>query len=256
MPPDQITYQVVNSSSASVDPDIRERLFPLRRDLGYLHFVDLLHALRSVDTSGVATVLDLGCGSSPYRSLFAGVDYRRADLDGAPDIDYPLSSAETIPSDFFDLVLSTQVLEHVRDPESYLRLALRVLKPGGRLVLTTHGMFGEHACPEDYYRWTALGLEHLVELCGFEGVRSRKVTTQQRAAVFLMLCHFGLLGLKRKTLIGFAAAVLNWFRRFAAPILHGWLDRHAGECRMVDSCVEGNTLYIVLMIEAVKPNRC
>lgn len=232
---------------------VRERLSPDCKDLNYLHFVDLLHALREINKAGIASVLDLGCGSSPYRSLFPGTDYRRADLEGTTDIDYSLRTSEAIPSAFFDVVLSTQVLEHVRDPEGYLELALRALKPGGRLVLTTHGMFEEHACPEDYYRWTALGLEHLVVRCGFQQVRAWKVTTQQRAAAFMMLRYFGLLGLKRRSIIGFLAAALNWTRRFACPVLHRWLDRHAAECQLVESGTPGHELYLVLMIEARKP---
>jgi hypothetical protein len=114
-------------------------------------------------------------------------------------------------------------------------------------------MFEEHACPEDYYRWTALGLECLLEKCGFNHVRSWKVTTQQRAAAYLMLKYFGLLGLKRRTIFGFCAAVANRFLRLCAPLLHRWLDRHAGECRVVDSKTPGHELYIVLMIEACKP---
>jgi SAM-dependent methyltransferase len=232
---------------------VRERLRPSTSDWDYLCLGDLRVALEQVATDSPLKILDLGCGTSPYRSLFPNSDYRRADLPGTPDIDYSLSDAASIPSDHFDLVLSTQVLEHVRDPDVYLRLALRTLKPGGTLVLTTHGMFEEHACPEDYYRWTALGLDYQVAQCGFTKIRSWKVTTQQRAAAFLILRYFGLLGLKRRTVGGFCAAVANRFIRRSSPLLHRWLDRHAGECRVVDSHAPGHTLYIVLMIEAHKP---
>lgn len=229
------------------------RLNPKVRDLDYLHLSDLLLALKSQVVSAPQLVLDLGCGASPYRSLFPNADYRRADLAGTADIDFSLDETDSVPSDYFDLVLSTQVLEHVRDPEAYLSLALRSLKPGGRLLLTTHGMFEEHACPEDYYRWTAQGLEHLMKVAGFTKVRSWKVTAQQRAAAYLVLRYGGLIGLKRRTLFGFSIAVLNWSRRFLAPMLHRWLDRHAGECRVVDSAIPGHELYIVVMVEGYKP---
>lgn len=232
---------------------VRERLRPSVSDWDYLCLGDLRVALDHAATTASLTILDLGCGSSPYRSLFPNSDYRRADLEGTPDIDYSTSALDSIPGNHFDLVLSTQVLEHVRNPDDYLQLALRSLKPQGRIVLTTHGMFEEHACPEDYFRWTALGLESLLEKNGFLQVRSWKVTTQQRAAAYLVLRYFGLLGLRRKTFLGFCAAVMNKLARACSPLFHRWLDKHAGDCRVVDSSKPGHELYIGLMIEGRKP---
>ncbi len=232
---------------------VRERLVPAVSDRSYICLADLRAALGRHASKDKLTILDLGCGTSPYQTLFPNADYKKADLPGIPGIHYVISSPDTIPGNAFDLVLSTQVLEHVRHPEEYLSLALRVLKPGGKLVLTTHGMFEEHACPEDYYRWTALGLETLAQKCGFNQVHSWKVTTRQRAAAFLLLRHFGLLGLKRKTLFGFCAAIINRFVQAAAPLLHRWLDRHAAECCIVESRQPGHELYVGLMIEGLKP---
>ena len=54
----------------------------------------------------------------------------------------------------FDAVLSTQVLEHVADPGALPAERFRVLRPGGRLLLSTHGIFVYHPDPDDYWRWT------------------------------------------------------------------------------------------------------
>jgi SAM-dependent methyltransferase len=67
-----------------------------------------------------------------------------------------------------DLVLSTQVLEHVESPEAYLAECLRVLKPKGYLLLTTHGVFRYHPGPHDFWRWTHTGLSRLLHTSGFE----------------------------------------------------------------------------------------
>ena len=68
-------------------------------------------------------------------------------------------------------MLSTQVLEHVPDPRAYLAEALRVLRPGGRMLLSTHGTFVYHPDPVDLWRWTCEGLRLEVERAGFEVIR-------------------------------------------------------------------------------------
>ena len=46
-----------------------------------------------------------------------------------------------------------------------------MLRPGGRMLLSTHGMFIYHPDPVDYWRWTCAGLRHVVEEAGFRVVR-------------------------------------------------------------------------------------
>jgi 2-polyprenyl-3-methyl-5-hydroxy-6-metoxy-1,4-benzoquinol methylase len=86
----------------------------------------------------------------------------------------------------YDFVLSSQVLEHVLDPAFYLSECFRVLKPGGKLLVTTHGTFWDHACPHDYWRWTAYGLRQAVENAGFGVLATKKITTGIRAALYLL----------------------------------------------------------------------
>ncbi|MEM7625771.1 MAG: class I SAM-dependent methyltransferase [Planctomycetota bacterium] len=119
-----------------------------------------------------AALVDLGCGDTPYRGLieprvgaYVGVDLpenRRADLALSAAGRTPLADGAA------DAVLSTQVLEHVPDPAAYLREARRLLKPGGTLILSTHGHWKFHPHPGDYWRWTSQGLRHAVERAGFE----------------------------------------------------------------------------------------
>ena len=119
-------------------------------------------------------LLDYGCADMPYRDFFPPtVEYVGADLPGNPDSTVELNPDTTVPvaESSFDAVVSTQVLEHVGDPALYLSECFRVLKPGGRLLLSTHGVFIYHPDPVDYWRWTCAGLQRQVEAAGFEVVR-------------------------------------------------------------------------------------
>jgi SAM-dependent methyltransferase len=116
-------------------------------------------------------LLDYGCADVPYRHFFApGADYVAADLVGNPHATLELNPDGTVPEpdDSFDAVLSTQVLEHVIDPRLYLAEAFRVLRPGGRLLLSTHGTFVYHPDPDDYWRWTCAGIRRAATEAGFD----------------------------------------------------------------------------------------
>ena len=118
-------------------------------------------------------VLDYGCAEVPYRGLFGDVEYLAADLPGNPAATVEIRQDGTLPVDdaSVDAILSTQVLEHVADPGVYLAECARVLRPGGRMLLSTHGLMVYHPDPDDYWRWTGAGLQRAVRDAGFRVVR-------------------------------------------------------------------------------------
>ncbi len=66
-----------------------------------------------------------------------------------------------------DCVVSNAVLEHVTNPEAFIKEAYRVLKPGGTIISGVPFIQGFHASPNDYYRWTDKGLEYMHASHGF-----------------------------------------------------------------------------------------
>lgn len=93
-------------------------------------------------------VLDVGAGSCPYRKLFEHCVYRAQDATsleplqlrgkaGYGSMDY-YCDATAIPvrDGEFDAVLCTEVLEHVPEPIRVIQELARVLKPGGKLILS------------------------------------------------------------------------------------------------------------------------
>ncbi len=170
------------------DAYVASRLRPRLTDLHYLAISDILAAVQPFAREVQGKLFDYGCGGAPYRSLFTGIkEYVRADVTPGPNVDrlLPTNGLTDEPPDRYDAVLSTQVLEHVADPAAYLRECGRILKPGGSLLVTTHGLFEEHGCPYDFHRWTARGLELAVTAAGLEMESCQKLTGGVRGSIQL-----------------------------------------------------------------------
>jgi SAM-dependent methyltransferase len=163
-------------------------------------------------------VLDYGCADMPYRLFFgSGVDYVGADLPGNDFAAITLRPDGTVPVDDarFDAVLSTQVLEHVQAPKTYVAECFRVIRPGGRLLLTTHGVFPYHPDPVDFWRWTGAGLRAELEAAGFDVLRVQGIIGM--AATGLQLFQDALSYRLPRRLVPWLALVMQ-------PII-GFVDR-------------------------------
>src|SRR5690348_7241307 len=104
-------------------------------------------------------VLDVGAGTGKYRSLFLNCDYRTQDFGQEHDtvgkytsLDYVSDiAAIPVPDGSFDVVLCTEVLEHVAEPIRAVKELARILKPGGTLLLTAPLGSFLHQEPFHYY---------------------------------------------------------------------------------------------------------
>jgi SAM-dependent methyltransferase len=108
-------------------------------------------------------VLDVGAGTCLYREDFAHCIYETQDfmqyngyvndVEGTYGrIDYVSDiKAIPVPSESFEAILCTEVLEHVPEPIEALREMSRILKPGGRLLLTAPLGAGLHQLPYHFY---------------------------------------------------------------------------------------------------------
>ncbi len=121
-------------------------------------------------------VLDAGAGACPFRKHFSHCRYEAADFCRSnreyATIDH-VCDLRHIPveQDRYDMVLMTQVLEHLPEPLTVLKEICRILKPGGELWCSAPLFFEEHEVPYDFFRYTRFGLRHLLEAAAFK-VRS------------------------------------------------------------------------------------
>lgn len=78
------------------------------------------------------------------------------------------ASAELLPfpDEVFDLVLSQEVLEHVRDPFQAVCEMRRVLKIGGVLYCQVPFVIGYHPGPTDFWRFTKEGVKEIIQKAG------------------------------------------------------------------------------------------
>jgi SAM-dependent methyltransferase len=148
------------------------RFFDLQAGSGFADVERLVASARG-------KVIDVGCGAQPYRALLpAGTSYVGLDIDDAATR-FGYAVPDTVHFDGgrwpeatrdADVVLCTEVLEHVLDPRAMLAEAHGALRPGGRLLLTVPFAARWHFVPHDYWRFTPSSLKHLLEGAGFRDV--------------------------------------------------------------------------------------
>lgn len=158
---------------------------------------DLFTAIRKEAVHLEGSLLDFGCGRKPYENLFrvkeyigtdvrvSGHDHRHSKVDVFYD-------GNRLPFDDnrFDSVFSSEVLEHLPHPGDMLDELARVLKPGGRILVTVPFSWNEHEAPYDFTRFTSFGLRNIFEEAGFNVLRLRKSGNFARVIFQLWALYF------------------------------------------------------------------
>ena len=182
----------------------------------------LTSALREAAPRAHGQMLDVGCGDRRFEHLFepfvdsyTGVEHETvfASLDASKRATGPqvLYDGKRLPfeAQSFDTVVSTEVLEHTPDPAALVAEMVRVLRPGGTLILTAPLTFRLHEEPYDYFRFTPHGLASLLERVGMHVIDTRSF-----GSVFSVVGH------KLNSYLAFRVAHLQGVGRFLGKMSH------------------------------------
>ncbi|KND50599.1 MAG: hypothetical protein AB202_03900 [Parcubacteria bacterium C7867-007] len=129
-------------------------------------------ALRTVALSG--KVLDLGGdANSEYLSFIKGsFSVTRLNLDPKtkPDILHNLEEPLPVPDAAYDGVVLFNVLEHIYAYRALVAESVRVLSPGGTVLVVVPFLFPVHPSPDDFHRFTASTLRRELQDAGLSEI--------------------------------------------------------------------------------------
>lgn len=201
--------------------------FSLLTNPTYIIKRGLYLAIRTKSLTMTGDLLDVGCGSAPYRGLFkvrsyTGIDVILNPIANLRSYEYSWFDGINIPfaSGRYDCVLATEVFEHVFNLPSLLKEVARVSKEEATLLCTLPFVWPEHDEPFDFARYTSFGITDLFEKAGYEVIEVKRHGTYTDVIIQLILIYLdtqyrkiGILGLIPRVLtctaLNFLAIGLN-----------------------------------------------
>lgn len=215
---------MLNNVPKSFRPDMRHAFYFIRKEL--------YKKIKEYATEMNGRMMDFGCGSKPYQSLFTnvqeyiGVDYAGEGHTHANEqVDVIYDGKEIpFPDDYFDSVFSSEVFEHIFNLEVILPEIARVMKKDGKLLITCPFVWNEHEVPADYARYTQFALKYLLERNGFSILVQDKTGDFLKAIHQMRVVYFNQYGVRSIPLLGrwklFRTTTLPFFN----SLLNGWFS--------------------------------
>jgi SAM-dependent methyltransferase len=167
---------------------------------------DMKASMRSL----TGNVLDVGCGQSPYKHLLdpGTTKYFGIDIAAAYKFDYcnpditPFHG-EVIPfeSEMFSGLVCTEVLEHVQNYQKLIEEMYRVMRKGGKGIITIPWSARYHYIPYDFFRYTPATLKTMFASFSVVRIKPRGTDVVTIVSKFIVL----------------------WFRNLRPSTVSGWV---------------------------------
>ena len=148
----------------------------------FLTYFYLIKEIKKNASYAKGTLLDVGCGSSPFQNHFSQYieKYLKHEHPEAAkeNIKYDyLSELPEInaPNNSIDTIISFSVLEHVSKPFETLKEFKRILKDNGNFIISVPQYWHLHEEPHDYLRFTKYILKEKINELGFEIVYMKEL---------------------------------------------------------------------------------
>jgi len=147
-------------------------LKPLHLSLVQHHIKGLVK--KEIVNYAKGNVLDIGCGEKPFYIdiqkqiiRYIGLDHPGTEHQKENIDVFGIAKYLPFKNESFDMVLLTQVIEHLEDPQKALYETYRILKQNGILIISWPFLYPVHEAPRDFYRYTDFGMKHLATQAGF-----------------------------------------------------------------------------------------
>lgn len=167
----------------------------------------LLQGIKRHVPSLKGKLLDFGCGSKPYKSLFTvdeyiGLDFENAGHDHTNEQIDVYYDGKKIPfeDNSFDSVYTSEVFEHVFNLPEVLKEIHRVMKKDALILVTCPFAICEHETPNDFARYSSYALRDIMQKNGFEVVAQEKLGNSVETVVqlWIMYIHINVAPLLKK----------------------------------------------------------
>jgi len=164
-------------------------------------------------------LLDFGCGTKPYKTLFSVNKYIGIDLYENEGHELPTNEIDVFydgdklpfQDNHFDSVYSSEVFEHVFNLSEILLDINRVHKREGLMLITMPFVWQEHEIPNDFGRYTSYGIKSVFEKCNYEIIEHSKSPGYFLSVIQLLVAYIYNAMLPKSNVLKFLLAPITIF---------------------------------------------